>query len=432
MSWICRSITGFLGVNSRRGVQRIKIATRKMQSLSATDTGPIAEKIVFPSSLLPEHGKIGAWTGSFDALSSLVVYEDRELLLLYKPPTILSQRENKRNQSSTNEPESVQTPSTNNADSEISSSTHDQSLLDLTRTYLSTFPRYSKARLLAQSQDNQTIESAQSRLADFQENDDHDNSDILKDYEVFAELPHRLDRPVSGLQLIAKSKRTLKSLNDALRARLIDKKYLCVVNGLITESGHCSDYLLQTTSEKTKVISNPYRNKKSGSGSAGAPAAAAAVLRKDVLQSNLSYSPLACSVYTYGNKTKHQTLLEVNLETGRKHQIRAQLSHRGWPIVGDKKYGAPQAFKERYIALHAYGISFDHPTKRQRMAFAVGPPRIWYRIFGGEITSEVEQAVKNYPETAKSSSSIRNAAGSKIQEKKSILKVASSSKKSGA
>ncbi len=69
--------------------------------------------------------------------------------------------------------------------------------------------------------------------------------------------------------------------------------------------------------------------------------------------------------------SEHQTLLEVILETGRKHQIRGQLVHLGYPICGDKKYGAKQAFRTKDIALHAYYLAFQHPVIKQPVRYAI-------------------------------------------------------------
>jgi 23S rRNA-/tRNA-specific pseudouridylate synthase len=85
-----------------------------------------------------------------------------------------------------------------------------------------------------------------------------------------------------------------------------------------------------------------------------------------------------------------QTLIRVKLETGRKHQIRAQLAHIGHPIVGDIKYGAPQRFKLKDIALHAYRLSFvdqgqGSKSKGQKLCFSCRPPSSWAARFGPEV-----------------------------------------------
>jgi hypothetical protein len=77
-----------------------------------------------------------------------------------------------------------------------------------------------------------------------------------------------------------------------------------------------------------------------------------------------------------------QTICRVELETGRKHQIRAQLAHIGHPIVGDVKYGAPQSFKQRDISLHACMLTITHPTTRKEMTFTAPPPALWSKRFG--------------------------------------------------
>jgi 23S rRNA pseudouridine1911/1915/1917 synthase len=78
-------------------------------------------------------------------------------------------------------------------------------------------------------------------------------------------------------------------------------------------------------------------------------------------------------------------LVHIDLETGRKHQIRAQLAHLGHPICGDMKYGAPQAFKLRDVALHAYYLSFNHPVTNSKLIFTAPPPEQWKKYFGEDL-----------------------------------------------
>jgi 23S rRNA-/tRNA-specific pseudouridylate synthase len=136
--------------------------------------------------------------------------------------------------------------------------------------------------------------------------------------------------------------------------------------------------------------------------------------RKDLVDARLRYKPLLSIVGGSGDKQTTQTLLHVELLTGRKHQIRAQLSHIGHPIVGDVKYGAPQAFKQRDIALHAYSLSIPlnmNPSVAatpvagagagaaekgkgkgvRTRTFTVSPPAIWCKRFGSETMSAIEK-----------------------------------------
>jgi 23S rRNA-/tRNA-specific pseudouridylate synthase len=123
--------------------------------------------------------------------------------------------------------------------------------------------------------------------------------------------------------------------------------------------------------------------------------------RKDLVEARLRYKPLLSIEGGSGDKQTAQTLLRVELLSGRKHQIRAQLSHIGHPIVGDVKYGAPQAFKQRDIALHAYSLSIPYPvvspvaTDREgsvhTRTFTVPPPAIWSKRFGNDTMSTIEK-----------------------------------------
>ena len=80
-----------------------------------------------------------------------------------------------------------------------------------------------------------------------------------------------------------------------------------------------------------------------------------------------------------------QTLVHVTLETGRKHQIRAQLAHTGFTIVGDVRYGAPARLKSKEIALHAHSLEFEHPTTKELMRLKAPVPESWQRLFNEKL-----------------------------------------------
>jgi 23S rRNA-/tRNA-specific pseudouridylate synthase len=89
-----------------------------------------------------------------------------------------------------------------------------------------------------------------------------------------------------------------------------------------------------------------------------------------------------------------KTLVKIDLETGRKHQIRAQMAHIGHPIVGDVKYGAPQQFHQKDIALHAYSLSFPHPITNKAVTVSTMPPDVWRQRFGSEVMNAVSKLIE--------------------------------------
>ena len=102
----------------------------------------------------------------------------------------------------------------------------------------------------------------------------------------------------------------------------------------------------------------------------------------------LTYVPLHTFTPIYNPNTQH-TLVNIALETGRKHQIRAQLSHIGHPIVGDVKYGALTSFPTRDIALHAYTLTIVHPVSQEVMTFVAPPPALWNKRFGEDVMRHI-------------------------------------------
>ena len=102
----------------------------------------------------------------------------------------------------------------------------------------------------------------------------------------------------------------------------------------------------------------------------------------------LTYVPLHTFTPIYNPNTQH-TLVNIALETGRKHQIRAQMSHIGHPIVGDVKYGALTSFPTRDIALHAYTLTIVHPVSQEVMTFVAPPPALWNKRFGEDLMRHI-------------------------------------------
>lgn len=179
-------------------------------------------------------------------------------------------------------------------------------------------------------------------------------------------IVHRLDQPVEGLLVFAKTKKAAENLTAQLGKGTLKKEYLAVVCGKVPENtGRLVDYLAKE--KGMAVVKN----------------AADAKTEKDVdAQAEKAVDPQAKkAVLTYTKKaeTGRLTLLAVQIETGRFHQIRAQLSHAGFPILGDEKYGSEESKelsrekKIRFTALCAASLSFRHPVTGKFMAFTQAP-----------------------------------------------------------
>jgi 23S rRNA pseudouridine1911/1915/1917 synthase len=181
-------------------------------------------------------------------------------------------------------------------------------------------------------------------------------SEVVKEYikekynkpgNVFLGVVHRLDRPTTGIVMFARTSKALERLNKMLREKTIQKTYWALVKN-------------SPKKEKETLINflkkNPKKNKST-------------VFRKEI-----DGSKKAILHYTVRKKLDHYTLLEVDLETGRHHQIRAQLSFIGSPIKGDLKYGFPRSNKDGSIHLHARKIKFTHPVSKEDIILTAPVP----------------------------------------------------------
>lgn len=167
--------------------------------------------------------------------------------------------------------------------------------------------------------------------------------------DAFLALVHRLDRPVGGVILFAKTSKGASRISHELRLNRFDRRYLTVVRGTPEEKiGKLTDYLLKDERKnKTAVVHPSTKNAKK------------AILRYEVLDVN---------------PAEDLSLLSVELETGRSHQIRIQLAEMGHPIYGDQKYGQKENQVGQQIALWASEISVKHPTKDEIVQIAATPP----------------------------------------------------------
>ncbi|MEZ7992949.1 MAG: RNA pseudouridine synthase [Flavobacteriaceae bacterium] len=186
-------------------------------------------------------------------------------------------------------------------------------------------------------------------------------SDVVKEYikekynkpgEVFLGVVHRLDRPTSGIIIFARTSKALERLNKMLRERTISKTYWAVVkNTPLKEKDSLIHFLKK----------NPKNNKST------------------VFTKETDASKKAILHYSVIKKLDNYSLLEIDLETGRHHQIRAQLAYIGSPIKGDLKYGASRSNKDGSIHLHARKILFTHPVSKENISILAPIPNevIW-------------------------------------------------------
>lgn len=173
---------------------------------------------------------------------------------------------------------------------------------------------------------------------------------------VFIGVTHRLDRPVSGLVVFAKTGKALARLNEMFRTGKVKKTYWAIVKNLPpTEEGTLTHYLARNEKQNKSYA---YDTEKPGS-----------------KQAVLHYRLLS--------RSDRYCLLEVDLKTGRHHQIRCQLAKIGCPIKGDLKYGFPRSNPDGSISLHARRVSFEHPVSHQLIEAEAPVPREWERMFDG-------------------------------------------------
>ncbi len=166
---------------------------------------------------------------------------------------------------------------------------------------------------------------------------------------VFLGLVHRLDKPVSGVVLFAKTSKAASRLSQQFRERTTQKIYLAIIRGTPVQA-HDSlvHYLRKENSLKATVFPRP---------TSGA--------KKAVLS------------YTLIENLSNASILEVTLETGRFHQIRAQLAFMGNPILGDIKYGDASPLPDRQIALFAWKLIVKHPISQDEITLESPPPPGW-------------------------------------------------------
>lgn len=178
---------------------------------------------------------------------------------------------------------------------------------------------------------------------------------------VFLEVIHRIDRPVSGLIMFAKTSKALSKFNELLRQNQIEKFYLAVVqNPPPKEKDTLEHYIVRNSkNNKSKAFQKEIKNSK---------------------KAILHYELIAQSERYY--------LLKIHLITGRHHQIRSQLSTINCPIKGDIKYGYPRTNPNGFIHLHSYQLKLEHPIKKEYIELSCQPAfedKLWSDVFADYI-----------------------------------------------
>jgi 23S rRNA pseudouridine1911/1915/1917 synthase len=177
---------------------------------------------------------------------------------------------------------------------------------------------------------------------------------------IYLGVPHRLDRPVSGAMVFARHVRAARRLAEQFEARTVRKVYwACVEGHVVATEGTWEDHMRKVPDEpRAEIVA------------ADAPDAQRAVLHYRVL-----------------GRSPHGSWLEIQLETGRMHQIRVQAAHRGHPILGDTLYGATTRFgswpddpRQRAIALHGRTLAFQHPMSKEPVSVTAPLPAEWEEL----------------------------------------------------
>ena len=173
--------------------------------------------------------------------------------------------------------------------------------------------------------------------------------------KVYLGLVHRLDRPTSGVMVLAKTSKALSRLNKQFAEKTTSKTYWAIVSGTAADTQTRLSHFLIRKQAQNKSYAH----------------------RKEV--PNSKFSEL---IYTKKRDLDRYTLLEIELLTGRHHQIRAQLSAEGLIIKGDLKYGAKRPNKDGSIHLHARKLTIIHPTLKEPISFTAPPPKdaVWNAV----------------------------------------------------
>ena len=171
--------------------------------------------------------------------------------------------------------------------------------------------------------------------------------------DAYLGLVHRLDRPAGGLAVFARTSKAASRLQEQLKSNELKRTYYCVVRGIpLNATNRLVDYLKKNEKTNTVEVVPP-----------AVEGAKKAILNYKLLQ-------------TIETKEGPLSLIQVQLETGRSHQIRVQMAHMGCPLWGDQRYGFNVNKKGQQLALYAVKLRLIHPTKKESMQFICYPPDI--------------------------------------------------------
>lgn len=206
------------------------------------------------------------------------------------------------------------------------------------------------------------VEKPQNVLVQADNTNDLDLLTSLKKYikekynkpgEVYLGLVHRLDRPVGGVMVFARTSKAASRLSNMIRMHEFEKNYLAIVEGKVPDEGVFEDYLLKLENEN-----------------------------KTIVDKNGKYSKLSYKLLSYKDGL---SLVKIKLDTGRSHQIRVQFSSRGYALWGDQKYNSKAKVGEQ-IALWSYELKFKHPVREELMNFKCDSPiKYPWTLFGDTI-----------------------------------------------
>lgn len=163
---------------------------------------------------------------------------------------------------------------------------------------------------------------------------------------VYVGLVHRLDKPVSGAMVLARTSKAARRMSVAFKSRTVKKKYVAVVEGHMTGNGTMEDYLRKVTRPVRAVVDRQHGK----------------------------YAQLHWQALTH---VGGHTVVVVDLITGRPHQIRCQFAHRGFPLAGDERYGARHALAGIPLALHCRTLALPHPVRRDTLEISAPLPQSW-------------------------------------------------------